>query len=80
MEDRDDGSNDDKTNNGTMNVNAVITGDLVKSSKIIDADIAPVINSLKHTFNEINRFLLNGEGVFEIYRGDSFQGLISKIE
>lgn len=61
-----------------MGVNSVITGDLVKSRKIKDADIANVINSLKDTFNEINHQLLNGKGAFEIFRGDSFQGLIPK--
>lgn len=59
-----------------MNIKAVITGDLVKSSRIKDADMAPVINSLKNTFKEINIQLLNGKGSFEIFRGDSFQGLI----
>jgi len=41
-----------------ITVNAVITGDLVKSRKKIDADIAPVIESLKETFNNINDNLL----------------------
>jgi hypothetical protein len=59
-----------------MGVDAVITGDLVKSRKIIDADIEKVINSLKKTFDEINHQLLGDKGSFEIFRGDSFQGLI----
>ena len=59
-----------------MSVDAVITGDLVKSRKINDADIEKVIDSLKKTFVEINHQLLNGKGSFEIFRGDSFQGLI----
>jgi len=63
-----------------MDIKAVITGDIVKSSRIQDADIAPVLNSLKETFKEINIQLLNGEGSFEIFRGDSFQGLIPKPE
>lgn len=63
-----------------MGVDAVITGDLVKSRKINDADIEKVINSLKGTFDEINRQLLNGKGTFEIFRGDSFQGLIPQPE
>lgn len=61
-----------------MELNAVITGDLVKSRKIIDADIAPVIESLKETFNAINENLLEGKGSFEIYRGDSFQAFVPK--
>ena len=38
-----------------MDINAVITGDLVKSGRIKDGDIETVINSLKVTFNEINK-------------------------
>jgi len=63
-----------------MELNAVITGDLVKSRKIIDADIAPVIESLKETYNTINENLLEGKGSFEIYRGDSFQAFVPKPE
>ena len=63
-----------------MGLNGLITGDLVRSRKIKDADIAIVINSLKNTFDEINHQLLNGKGTFEIFRGDSFQGLIPKPE
>lgn len=63
-----------------MGIDAVITGDLVKSRKINDADIEKVINSLKDTFDEINRQLLNGNGTFEIFRGDSFQGHIPQPE
>jgi len=63
-----------------MGVDAVITGDLVKSRRINDADIETVIKSLKDTFGEINRELLNGKGTFEIFRGDSFQGLIPQPE
>jgi hypothetical protein len=59
---------------------AVITGDLVKSRKIINEDIAPVIASLKETFDTINKKLLEGNGSFEIYRGDSFQAYIQKPE
>lgn len=63
-----------------MGVDAVITGDLVESRRINDDDIEKVIKSLKDTFEEINRVLLNGKGTFEIYRGDSFQGLIPQPE
>lgn len=63
-----------------MEINSVITGDLVKSRKIKDADMGYVIGSLKNTFNEINLHLLGGKGTFEIYRGDSFQGLIPNPE
>lgn len=63
-----------------MDINAVITGDLVKSQRIKNTDIALVIGSLKETFNAINQTLLQGKGTFEIFRGDSFQGLIPQPE
>jgi len=63
-----------------MDKNAVITGDLVKSRSIKNTDIEPVISSLKNTFNEINIHLLDGKGDFDVFRGDSFQGLIPKPE
>ena len=69
-----------KTDHCTMDINAVITGDLVKSGRIKDGDIEVVINSLKVTFDEISKELLDGSGNFEIFRGDSFQGLIQKPE
>jgi len=55
-----------------MNLNAVITGDLVKSSRIKDEDIGVVLKAFKKSFNEINNYLLSGDGLLEIYRGDSF--------
>ncbi|MCD4669424.1 MAG: SatD family protein [Actinomycetia bacterium] len=63
-----------------MDLNAVITGDLVKSSRIKDEDIGAVLKSLKRSFNEINNYLLSGDGLFEIYRGDSFQIVVKKPE
>jgi hypothetical protein len=63
-----------------MDINAVITGDLVKSRRIHEGDIDTVINSLKGTFTEINARLLGGNGKFEIFRGDSFQGLFPQPE
>lgn len=63
-----------------MNMNAVITGDLVKSSQIKDEGIEAVLKSFKESFKEINSYLLDGEGLFEIYRGDSFQIVIKKPE
>lgn len=63
-----------------MDVDAVITGDLVKSRSIKDTDVSTVINSLKETFDQINHQLLNGKGTFEIFRGDSFQGIIPRPE
>lgn len=59
-----------------METIAVITGDIVKSRKIAPADIDNVITSLKETFEIINNHLLNKKGTFEIFRGDSFQGIV----
>ncbi|MDP4192599.1 MAG: hypothetical protein Q8858_13620 [Bacteroidota bacterium] len=59
-----------------MQIFAVITGDIVKSRKIAPKDIDSVINSLKEVFGLINDKLLNKEGAFEIFRGDSFQGIV----
>jgi len=63
-----------------MNLNAVITGDLVKSSRIRDEDIESFLKSFKKSFNEINNYLLSGNGLLEIYRGDSFQIVVKKPE
>lgn len=63
-----------------MDINAVITGDLVKSRRIHEGDIETVINSLKSTFTDINKYLLKNQGKFEIFRGDSFQGLLPQPE
>lgn len=59
-----------------METYAVITGDLVKSRKIRNEDVESVIESLKYCFSEINHLLLNDNGKFELYRGDSFQYLV----
>ena len=63
-----------------MDINAVITGDLVKSRRIHEGDIDTVISSLKDTFNDINNHLLSNKGKFEIFRGDSFQALLPQPE
>jgi len=63
-----------------MDLNAVITGDLVKSSRIKDEGIGAVLKSFKKSFNEINNYLLSGDGLLEIYRGDSFQIVVKKPE
>jgi len=63
-----------------MKINAIITGDLVNSSQIKNGDIGAILKSFKKSFNEINSYLLNGEGLLEIYRGDSFQIVIRKPE
>jgi hypothetical protein len=74
------GESRENNNLTQMDINAVITGDLVKSRRIHEGDIDTVINSLKDTFNDINEHLLGGKGKFEIFRGDSFQGLMPQPE
>jgi hypothetical protein len=64
----------------TMSKIAVITGDLVKSRTIKDGDVETVINSLKATFNEVNRKILFNKASFQIFRGDSFQAIIPNPE
>jgi hypothetical protein len=59
---------------------AVLTGDLVKSRKLDNGDMGAIIQLLKVTFGEINKCFLNNQGVFEIFRGDSFQAIIPKAE
>lgn len=58
---------------------AVLTGDIVGYSNIDPADHARILDELKFSFSQIDR-LPDGQSSFysfEIYRGDSFQGLIS---
>ncbi|NOU16065.1 MAG: hypothetical protein HOO91_00710 [Bacteroidales bacterium] len=59
---------------------AVLTGDLVKSRTIKDGDIETVINSLKETFDELNKKILSNRASFQIFRGDSFQAIIPNLE
>lgn len=56
-----------------MAIVGIITGDLVKSRKIRNKDVEPVIESLKQCFSEINELLLQGQAKYDIFRGDSFQ-------
>lgn len=64
-----------------MKTIAVITGDIVGSASIKEANREFLITSLKKTFKEISKVLLNtSKSPFEIYRGDSFQAEIEKPE
>lgn len=63
-----------------MKIYAVITGDIVKSRKIEQNVRNNVIQSLKQAFVQINDTLLGGAGRFEIFRGDSFQGIVPMPE
>jgi hypothetical protein len=51
----------------------VITGDLVRSSKLETRDFQNVIKSIKSTFTIINEQILQGTGHLELFRGDEFQ-------
>ena len=70
---------DDKNDN-SMDKVAVLTGDLVKSRTIKGGEIETVINSLKETFNELNKKVLFNKASFQIFRGDSFQAIIPDPE
>ena len=60
---------------------SVITGDIVKSSSIRDENRAALLALLKKTFGEINNTVLSASPAnFEIFRGDSFQVVISQPE
>lgn len=61
---------------------AVITGDIYKSSRFSGENRARLLEALKNAFNNIERIM--GKDLiilpFEIYRGDSFQGVIAPVE
>ena len=67
-------------NDKNMDKVAVLTGDLVKSRAIKDGEIKTVINSLKETFNQLNKKILFNKATFQIFRGDSFQAIIPDPE
>lgn len=54
---------------------AVITGDIISSKKI--GERGHLNDVLKDSFNIVDK-VLHGTGAFEIYRGDSFQGVIEE--
>ncbi|MCF6154674.1 MAG: hypothetical protein E3K36_05360 [Candidatus Brocadia sp.] len=60
---------------------AVITGDIVGSSRLTTAQRSRLLSVLKSSFNTIKDILPDGiRAPFEIHRGDSFQGVLSKPE
>ncbi len=61
-----------------MNIQAVLTGDIIKSSKIVETEV--LLEGIKDTFHEINKKVLNNKAFFEMYRGDSFQLLLPQVE
>jgi len=59
----------------------VITGDVVGSSKIIEEQREQLMFSLKSAFETVNTIVPDiVHAPFEIYRGDSFQGVLSGPE
>ena len=59
---------------------AVLTGDIVKSRKLPKGEIENVIELVKKTFADAQKKILGTKIYFQIYRGDSFQAVISKPE
>lgn len=57
---------------------AVITGDLVKSTKVDKKGYTRLISTLKKTFQTITSLYSDNDKsiAFDIFRGDSFQGII----
>lgn len=53
---------------------AVLTGDIVASRKVRNK--GKLLLVLKEAFDQVENQLLNRKGSFELYRGDSFQGVI----
>lgn len=62
-----------------MKIYAVLTGDIIKSSKIKEEQREYLLETLKETFHEINAQLLKETTPpFEFYRGDSFQMVLKQ--
>ena len=59
---------------------AVITADLVNSSNYSEALLDEVIKDLNSEFKKLQQEYAEEEVDFKIYRGDSFQGVISKFQ
>ena len=60
---------------------AVVTGDIVGSSKLKTSQRSRLLSVLKSSFNTIKDILPDGiRAPFEIHRGDSFQGVLSRPE
>ncbi|MBA7541491.1 hypothetical protein ES705_33805 [subsurface metagenome] len=63
-------------------MNAVITGDITESTKLNIKQRESLLEALKNAFEHISYFSKEGieHSEFQIYRGDSFQGIIYKPE
>lgn len=58
---------------------AVITADLVDSSNYAEGFLDEILKNLNSEFQDLEEVYGEEEIAFEIYRGDSFQGVISKF-
>ena len=59
---------------------AILTADLIDSSLYEEEVLNKVLDTLKEEFEEIQRKYRKGAVRLEIYRGDSFQGIIKSPE
>ncbi|PRX47379.1 hypothetical protein [Salegentibacter salegens] len=59
---------------------AVITADLVDSSNYSESFLDEILKSLNSEFEKLQQDYAENEIDFEIYRGDSFQGVIAKYQ
>ena len=59
---------------------AVITADLVDSSNYSESFLDEILKNLNSEFEKLQQDYAENEIDFEIYRGDSFQGIISKYQ
>lgn len=61
------------------NCHAVITGDIINSSRLSNANRKKLLEALKHAFETIDKRqeIKIASPAFEIYRGDSFQGVVT---
>jgi hypothetical protein len=56
---------------------AVLTGDIVDFTKLKQSDSDQLLNVLERSFKRIKGDLSDSEAAFDLYRGDSFQGILS---
>ncbi len=61
---------------------AVITGDIVNSTKVDKQHYSRLLETLKGSFDRITTQYTNGKSsiTFDVFRGDSFQGVVPKPE
>lgn len=55
---------------------AIISGDLINSSKYAPDDLRSILEILKMEFQQIEKQFSDRAIFFELYRGDSFQGIV----